>query len=569
MRVSQLFMPTLREDPSDAEVISHKLLLRAGMIRKTAQGIYTYLPLAQRVLRKIAEIVREEMDRQGGQEVGLPIVQPRELWELSERWWLYGKEMFRLKDRHERDFCLGPTHEEVITDLVASEVRSYRELPLLLYQIQDKFRDEIRPRFGLMRCREFIMKDLYSFDVDEDGLEISYRKMYFAYNRVFQRLGLDYRVVEADTGAIGGNVSHEFIVLAASGESLVVFCDTCEYAANVEKAECLAPGEKEEAEMLSLTKVATPGMKTVQEVARYLKKDPDLIMKTLIYLVDDQPYAVVVRGDREVNEVKLKNHLKANEVVLAREEQVKQLLGVSFGSIGPVRLGLPVVADLEVKFMRNAYCGANEEGYHFMNVNPGRDFEPRLYVDIRQAQAGDRCPRCGGTLAETRGIEVGHIFKLGTKYSEKLGAEFLDEEGRKRPMIMGCYGIGISRTMAAAVEQNYDENGIIWPIPIAPYHVIVVPVNIDDLEQRRQAEKIYEELLQDGIEVLFDDRDERAGVKFKDADLIGIPIRVTVGPRSLKAGKVELKLRWEKESELVDTAEVKPKVREIIAKAQK
>jgi len=563
VKASELFFPTLREDPAEAETVSHRLLYRAGMIRKTAAGIYTYLPLGFRVIKKIMNIVREEMDRAGGQEVGLPIIQPKELWTQSGRWEVYGDEMFRLKDRHQRDFCLGPTHEEVITDVVNHEVHSYRDLPLLLYQIQNKYRDEIRPRFGLLRGREFIMKDLYSFDVDEAGLEVSYRKMYDAYCRVFDRLGLRYRVVEADSGAIGGNVSHEFIVLAATGESVVVFCDTCDYAANTEKAECIADTEPQEAQ-LPLTKVATPGQRSIQDVSGFLGIPAQKQVKTMVYLADGVPVAVLVRGDREVNEVKVKNYLKANFIELAPEELVREMVGAGFGSLGPVGMNLKVYADLEVRGMTNFVCGANEDDYHYINVNPGRDFQPEAFCDLRNAEEGDICPACrNGRLKTTRGIETGHIFKLGTKYSEKMGATFLDEKGKERLMVMGCYGIGISRTMAAAVEQNYDENGIIWPLPIAPYQVIIIPVNSKDNQQMETGFKLYHELEEKGYEVIIDDRDQRAGVKFKDADLIGIPIRITVGPNLLKLGQVEIKKRWEKEVKNVPIEEVLSEVSSI------
>jgi len=560
-------MPTLREEPSDTEVISHKLLVRAGMIRKVAGGIYTYLPLAFRVLQKITQIVREEMDKAGGQEVGLPIVQPRELWDQSGRWQLYGDEMFRLKDRHQRDFCLGPTHEEVITAIVNADVHSYRDLPLLLYQIQDKFRDEIRPRFGLMRAREFIMKDLYSFDVDEDGLDISYRKMYFAYSAIFERLGLDFRVVEADSGAIGGNVSHEFIVLARSGESLVVYCDQCDYAANVEKAEAVFEPVETVTECPPLETVYTPGRKSVAEVTEFLGVDPARIIKTLIYMVDDVPHAILIRGDRELNEVKLKNYLQATEMFMAPEDMVKEITGASIGSVGPVGLKIKILADLEIQGMSDAFCGANRDDYHLAHVLPGRDFVPDAYADLRNVEAGDSCPRCRGELLATRGIEVGHIFKLGTKYSQAMDAGFLDEDGVKRHFVMGCYGIGISRVMAAAIEQKHDDDGIIWPMAIAPYQVIIVPVNVGDEQQVECAERLYRELQEAGVEVLYDDREERAGVKFKDADLIGIPLRITIGPKSLKQNKVEIKKRWEAESELVDQDKIVDVVLSLIGKA--
>jgi prolyl-tRNA synthetase len=566
VRASELFFPTLREDPSEAEIASHRLLYRAGMIRKTAGGVYTYLPLGYRVLRKIMNIVREEMDRAGGQELGLPIIQPAELWTRSGRWVVYGDEMFRLKDRHQRDFCLGPTHEEVITDVVDHDVHSYRDLPLLLYQIQNKYRDEIRPRFGLMRAREFIMKDLYSFDVDQEGMNVSYDKMYKAYSRVFDRLGLAYRVVEADSGAIGGSVSHEFVVLASTGESVVVFCDSCGYAANVEKSACVPEPRAEQEIALTLQKISTPEQKTIQEVCRFLELPSHRLVKTLVYMADEEPVAVLVRGDREINEIKLKNHLGCNFIEMADEWTVKEMVGANFGSLGPVGLKMKLYADLEVEQMTNLVCGANEDDYHYINVNPGRDFQPLAFIDIRSAQGGDLCPVCReGKLEETRGIETGHIFQLGTKYSEAMGAKFLDENGQERPMVMGCYGIGVSRVMAAAVEQNHDEHGIIWPISIAPYHVLIVPVNVNNAEQLDVAERIYAMMQEAGIEVLLDDRNERAGVKFKDADLIGIPVRVTIGSKSLQAGQVEVKKRWEKDYELVEIAQVLDTVRSIIS----
>lgn len=565
MRASELFFPTLREDPSEAETISHRLLFRAGMIRKTAGGVYTYLPLGYRIIRKIMNIVREEMDRAGGQEVGLPIIQPKELWMQSGRWAVYGDEMFRLKDRHQRDFCLGPTHEEIITDVVNHEVHSYRDLPLLLYQIQNKYRDEIRPRFGLLRGREFIMKDLYSFDTDDDGLEVSYRKMYDSYCRVFDRMGLDYRVVEADSGAIGGNESHEFIVLASTGESTIVFCDTCNYAANVEKSECIPEPKAEREEALPLYKVNTPGQKSIQDVSQFLGVPEYRQIKTLIYLADGKPLAVLVRGDREVNEIKLKNQLGCNFVEMAGEDVARGTAGAGFGSLGPVGLEMKIYADLEVESMTNCICGANEDDYHFANVNPGRDFQPLAYKDLRNAEEGDLCPVCKlGRLKTTRGIETGHIFKLGTKYSEPMGASFLDEQGKERPVVMGCYGIGISRTMAAAIEQNHDQDGIIWPVQIAPYHVIIVPVNVKDENQMNVAEEIYAKMQNAGLEVILDDRDERAGVKFKDADLVGIPVRITIGPKSLQANQVEVKKRWEKDFARVDIARVLDVVKSII-----
>ncbi len=564
MRSSQLFCPTLREVPSEAEVISHQLLLRAGFIRKASGGVYTYLPLAYRVIKKIENIVREEMDQAGGQEVLMPIMQPAELWQKSGRWEVYGDEMFRLQDRHKRYFALGPTHEEIITTLVDGDVHSYRDLPLLLYQIQNKYRDEIRPRFGLMRGREFIMKDLYSFDIDDEGLDVSYQKMYYAYNQIFTRLGLKYRVVEADSGAIGGNESHEFMVLADSGEAEIVYCDNCDYAANVEKAVCIAEKAETEGNLLPLEKIHTPGQRTIQDLTDFLKIGKDEQIKTLMYDADGELIAAILRGDRELNEIKLKNALGCNELVMANEENVRRSSGAGFGSLGPVGMDVKIYADLEVAAMKNFACGANEDDYHFKNVNLGRDFVPEAILDIRNAVPGDPCPLCQGELKLLRGIEVGHIFKLGTKYSDVMGATFRDQNGQSLPFVMGCYGIGISRTMAAAVEQNSDENGIIWPIPIAPYQVIVVPVNSNKEEQLQAADSIYKILEQEGLEVILDDRDERAGVKFKDADLIGIPVRITIGPKALQENKVEVKKRWEKEVELVEIDEVREKVLKII-----
>lgn len=547
MKFSELFCPTLREMPSEAETVSHQLLLRAGYIRKAGAGIYSYLPLAQRVLRKIECIVREEMDRAGGQELLMPIIQPRELWEQSGRWDVYGDEMFRLIDRHQRYFALGPTHEEIITSLVDGDVHSYRDLPLLLYQIQNKYRDEIRPRFGLMRGREFIMKDLYSFDIDEQGLDVSYRKMYTAYNRIFQRLKLQYRVVEADSGAIGGNESHEFMVLADTGEDTIVFCKKEDFASNVEKAACVFRDNNDHEDIQEMQKIHTPGMRTIKDLVDFTGQPEYRQVKTLMYFADGQLVAAVLRGDRELNEIKLKNVLGCTELFMADDASVRAACGAGFGSLGPVGMDIKVYADQEIAGMRNFTCGANEDDYHFINVNPGRDFLPEDYVDIRNAVEGDACPVCGQPLKMARGIEVGHIFKLGTKYSQVMNATVLDQNGQAVPMVMGCYGIGISRTMAAAIEQNHDENGIIWPIPITPFHVIIVPVNAKKEDQMKTALSLYSELQKCGLEVLLDDRDERAGVKFKDADLIGIPLRITVGPKALQENQVEVKKRWEKE----------------------
>ncbi len=559
MKASNLFYPTLREVPSEAEIASHQLLLRAGFIRKTSAGVYSYLPLAMRVLRKIENIVREEMERAGGQELLMPIIQPKELWEKSGRWSVYGDEMFRLVDRHNRGFALGPTHEEIITTLVDAEVHSYRDLPLLLYQIQNKYRDEIRPRFGLMRGREFIMKDLYSFDQDYAGLDISYQKMYAAYRAIYTRMKLNYRVVEADSGAIGGNESHEFMVLADSGECTILYCDNeiCDYAANVEKAECPAPDEPSSpSKMKTVNKIYTPGLRTIQDLVSDLGISAQDQVKTLMYSVDGEIVAVVLRGDRDLNEIKLKNFLNCRELFMADESSVRAQCAAGFGSLGPLGLKAKIYADLEVAAMRNFSCGANEDDYHYINVNMGRDFVPEAVVDLRNAVEGDLCPLCNGNLQALRGIEVGHIFKLGTKYSDALEAGYRTADGEEKPMVMGCYGIGISRTLAAAVEQNNDNNGIIWPMPIAPYHVIIIPVNTKKEEQMQAAEDIYEKLIRLGVEVILDDRDERAGVKFKDADLIGIPVKITIGPKSLQEKQVEVKKRWADDTELIDIDKV-------------
>ncbi len=563
MRMSELLAPTLRETPGEAEIASHQLLLRAGMMRKTAAGMYTYLPLGWRVLRKIMQIVREEMDAKGGQELLMSIVQPAELWRETGRWEEYGEEMFRLKDRHGREFCLGPTHEELITALVRADVRSYRQLPLLLYQIANKYRDEIRPRFGVMRGREFIMKDLYSFDRDEAGLDESYRKMYDAYSRIFRRCGLVARAVEADSGAIGGDVTHEFMVLADAGEAAVVYCTQCDFAANTEKAEAVAPPQPEgAADVPAPETVATPDVRTLDELSRSLSVGADQCLKTLIYEADGVPVAAVVRGDHELNEVKLKRVLGVTHLALAGAAVVERVTGAPVGFAGPVGLsGVRIVADPWAVAVQDAVAGANAADAHLRHVQPGRDWRPDVVADIRTVGAGDPCPRCGGTLAAARGIEVGQIFKLGTKYSKALGATYLDEQGEARPIVMGCYGIGVSRTMAAIIEQHHDEHGIIWPVSVAPYHVVIVPVMYEDEQQRQVAEDLYRELGAAGVEVVIDDREERAGVKFKDADLLGFPLRITIGPKSLKENQVELKSRDGQLEERVSIAAAVDRVR--------
>jgi prolyl-tRNA synthetase len=540
-----MFLPTVREVPSDAEIISHQLMIRAGMIRKLTSGIYTYLPLGYRVIRKLERIIREEMDRAGAQELFMPTVQPRELWEESGRWSFYGKELLRFKDRNDRDCCLGPTHEEVITDLVRNEIKTYRHLPRNLYQIQTKFRDEIRPRFGVMRCREFGMKDAYSFDADEEGAEISYQKMFEAYTEIFKRCGLEFRAVEADTGSIGGSFSHEFMVMAATGEDSLVFCSNCEYAANLEKAEIAAPEIQpvRTENMLPLESVHTPNMRTIEEVSSFLRVAPRDIVKTMIYTADGQPVAVLVSGDEEVNEIKVKNYLNCDVLEMAMDDVIHEVTGAPRGFAGAVGIKVKIIADYSLSNMTNFVMGANKEDYHIKNVNMGRDVSVTAFADLRIARETDSCARCGRALKFARGIEVGHVFKLGTKYSKAMKAQYLDKNGKEQYMIMGCYGIGVGRTVAAAIEQNHDENGIVWPLPLAPYQVIITPVSAKDDKIKGMSVQLYEALKQRGIEVILDDRDERAGVKFKDADLIGIPLRVTVGQKLLTAGVLEVKIR--------------------------
>ncbi|MDA8428611.1 MAG: proline--tRNA ligase [Geobacteraceae bacterium] len=571
MLYSRYFIPTLKETPSDAEVISHQLMLRAGLIRKLSAGIYNYLPLGLRSIRKFENIVREEMNKADAIEMLMPSVQPAELWQESGRWQFYGKELLRFKDRKENEFCMGPTHEEVITDMVRREIKSYRQMPINFYQIQTKFRDEIRPRFGLMRGREFIMKDAYSFDVDSSAADLSYDKMYQAYMRIFERCGLNFRAVEADTGSIGGSSSHEFMVLADSGEDAIVSCDACRYAANVEKAESRPVPAQAEPELSPLQKTTTPGMKTIADVAGFLGLDSNQTVKTLVYCSEkDEPVMVLLRGDHELNEIKLKNNMGWDEVRMASEEQIMQLTGSPAGFLGPMGLKQPltVIADITVQGMSNVVIGANERDMHFQNANLGRDFTVERFVDLRNVVAGDPCPRCEqGRLEMWRGIEVGHVFKLGTKYSTALNATYLDADGREQVIFMGCYGIGIGRTIAAAIEQNHDENGIIFPLPIAPFHCSVVALNTKDKGVMAEAEEIYFKLEKLGMDVLFDDRDERPGIKFKDNDLIGIPLRIVVGSKGLAEGKVEVKKRATGEVLLLPIEEAIETVRQLVEKA--
>ncbi|MBQ6012586.1 MAG: proline--tRNA ligase [Firmicutes bacterium] len=571
MRASKLFLSTKREAPSDAEIASHILLLRADMIRKEVGGVYNFMPLGWRVLKKIEDIVRQEMDRAGGQEILTSAMQPAELWQESGRWYAYGPELWRVKDRNERDFCLGPTAEEVFTDTVRSSITSHKQLPFNLYQIQTKYRDEARPRFGLIRSREFIMKDAYSFDKDEAGLDKSYQDMYDAYSRVFTRCGLDFRPVEADTGAIGGNGSHEFCALAEVGEEEIIYCDNCGMAATAEKA-AFADENMPEEEMLPMEKVLTPGTKTIEDVCSFLGVPQEKSIKALLFSVwhegsDDPEYiAVFIRGDRQLNKVKLVNTLDVPEfaVQFADEALMGPLTGAVGGFTGPVGLhDCRIIMDSELVGARNMVCGACEADHHIKNVNYGRDFKADIIADLKLLQEGDRCPVCGAPVKSAKGIEVGQVFKLRTKYSESMHAFYKDENMNEKPMVMGCYGIGVTRTMAAVVEQHHDENGIIWPMSIAPYHVIVTLVGIKDEAQKALAEEITAKLEDAGAEVILDDRDERPGVKFKDADLIGIPVRITVGKKAPER-QVEFKLRREADLEVMDADAAVARALEII-----
>jgi prolyl-tRNA synthetase len=569
MRYSNYLLPTLREIPSEAEVPSHQLMLRAGMILKLTSGIYSYLPFGLRSIRKVETIIREEMNRAGAIEVLLPMVQPAELWQESHRWDEYGKELARFKDRHNRDSCLGPTHEEVITDIARRQIRSYRQMPINLYQIQTKFRDEIRPRFGVMRAREFIMKDAYSFDVDAKGEEVSYRKMVNAYSQIFTRCGLRFRVVEAESGLIGGTYSPEFMVLAETGEETIVSCTRCSYAANIERAEFKRSKTEipfpDQKTFKPLQKVLTPNQRTVEDVTQFLNVSAADLVKTLIFVSDKGPVAALVRGDHEINEKKLKIILGTDDLQLADEETVERVSRSPKGFAGPMGLSIPIFADFDIQKMANFVTGANEKDHHFIHVNTGRDFQVSKFVDLRRFAPGDRCPLCGEETRPDKGIEVGHTFKLGTKYSKVLGATYLDDKGMEKEIVMGCYGIGVGRTVAAAIEQYYDEHGIIFPMPIAPFQVMILPVNMKSDLLRETSEELYQALLDHEVEVLLDDREETPGVKFKDADLIGIPLRLTLGEKNLKKGLVEIKKRRTGEIILVKKEEVKGKIKEMIA----
>jgi len=570
MRWSRYFLNTLRETPADADAVSHRLMMRAGMIQKVAAGIYTYLPLGLRAVQKLETIVREEMNREGAVELLMPAISPAELWQESGRWQKYGKELLRMKDRHDRDFCFGPTHEEVVTDTVRKSVVSYRQLPLNLYQIQTKFRDEIRPRFGLMRGREFLMKDAYSFDVDDAGLAEQYARMIRAYSAVFTRCKLDFTMVESDVGAIGGSSAHEFMVLAETGEDAVVKCPAGDYGANLEKASTAELEPPDAGPLEPMRTVDTPGAKTIEQIAAFLKVPPSRTIKTLIFETDREFVAAVVRGDLDVHEVKLKNHLGAEHLQLASEGKVEQVTGGPSGFSGPVGLsGVRIVVDRSVKRLVNVVAGANQADRHLVGVNPGRDFDVTEIADVAAARAGDPCPRCGSPLEVARGIEVGNIFKLGTKYSVPMDCSFLDENGEKKPMVMGCYGLGIGRTVAAVVEQNHDDAGIVWPAPLAPFDVHLIAMNVGDEENRTEAERVYAALGERGVDVLYDDRDERPGVKFKDADLLGLPLRITVGGRSLKEGKIELSRRKDRAVEPVAKEQIVEAAFAAVRQAQK
>jgi prolyl-tRNA synthetase len=571
MKISQLFLPTLREVPADADIISSKLMLRAGMIRKVASGIYEWLPLGLRVLKKVEDIVRQEMNAINGQEVWLPLLLPKELWEETGRWNVYGKELFRLKDRKNSDFCLGPTHEEIITDLVRREVRSYRQLPLMFYQFGTKFRDEIRPRFGVMRAREFYMKDAYSFHADEKDAENYYEKAFEAYKKICEKCGFKYRAVEATSGAIGGSFSHEFMVLADTGEEEIASC-LCGYGANNEKTECIQGAEEKcQGTEEPLKEINTPNLWSVEDVGKFLKEDKKKFFKSMIYVADDKPVMALVRGDYEINEHKLQSVLNCSMLALADETVIEKVTGAPLGFAGPVNLKdktVKIVADYSVELILNAVSGANKKDYHLTNININRDYKPDIIADIRKVAKGDVCPRCKNILNFNRGIEVGHTFKLGVKYSKSMKAVYLDEQGKENLMIMGCYGIGVSRIVAATIEQSNDENGIIWPVPLAPFQVIIIPINFQEEGTKQASLKLYEELTAKGVDVLLDDRDERAGMKFKDADLIGIPYRVTIGDRNLKDNKMEFKARWEKkeESKLINVNDIVDVIAKLIKK---
>lgn len=554
MKASKMLIPTLKEAPNEAIIASHIYLIRAGMIRKLVAGVYNFLPLGIRVLHKVENIIREEMDQSGAQEILSSAIQPKELWELSGRWQKYGPELMRFKDRHDREFCLGPTHEEIFTDLIKNEVKSYKNLPLNIYQIQTKYRDELRPRFGLMRGREFIMKDAYSFDMDEKGLNEAYQNMYETYQRIFTRLHLKYKIVLADTGAIGGSESHQFMALSEVGESNIIYCDHCHYAADEEKAESWDSDYKNNEAELPLEKVYTPNQKTIEEVSHYLNVSTQDVVKTMVYKANEAYVCVLVRGDREVNLIKVCNALQIaeHELVLASKEEIEKLGSVD-GFVGPCHMKIRVLVDQEVAKMKNIIVGANQKDYHFVNVNINRDYNGEIFF-LRDCKENDLCPICKQPLKSQRGIEIGQIFKLKTKYSDSMGCTYLNEEGKNIPMVMGCYGIGVTRTLASIVEQYHDDQGIIWPLNVAPYHVVIIPIRYQN-EQQELADSIYHQLQEKHVEVILDDRNVQAGVKFKDWDLIGIPMSITVGKRASE-GIVEFKFRSDNQKQELTVDEV-------------
>ena len=543
MRLSNYFAPTLREAPAEAEIISHKLLIRAGMIKKVAAGIYSFLPNGKRVLDKVENIIREEMNAAGAREVLMPVLQPADLWQKTGRWDEYGPEMMRVKDRNERDFALGPTHEELITSIVAAEVRSYKELPQNLYQIQVKFRDEIRPRFGLMRAREFIMKDAYSFHTSQESLQETYDKMSVAYSNIVKRCGLKFKAVKAEAGLIGGDASEEFMVLASTGEDMILYCNKCEYGANIEQAKALRDYKEEKEKSESLKEVDTPGKKSIGEVSEFLNVEPERLAKTLVYLCDSEPVLVVLPGDREANENKIKRATECKEIRLFNEDDFDKYEDLVEGYVGPMDQKYKIIVDEDIVKIKNMIIGANKNDSHLINVNYDRDFKAEIVADIKYACEGDICPSCAGNLGDARGIEVGHIFQLGTKYSEAMGATYVDENGKNNPMLMGCYGIGVTRMISAAIEQNHDEKGIIWPKNIAPFEVVIVQTDMKDEKLNKASQELYNKLVDKDFEVVYDDRSERAGVKFADADLIGYPIQIVFGKTYINDEKVELKIR--------------------------
>ncbi|MFQ5963644.1 MAG: proline--tRNA ligase [Candidatus Scalinduaceae bacterium] len=564
MRWTQTFIPTLKENPSDAEIDSHKLMIRSGMIRKLSAGVYSYLPLGSKVLNKVKNIIREEMNASGAIEIFLPAIQPLTLIEISGRINVFGNDLLCIKDRHGKEMALSPTHEEVITDLIKNELNSYKHLPLILYQIQTKFRDEVRPRFGVLRSKEFLMKDAYSFDIDNEGLNTSYQKMYETYCRIMERCKLDYLAIEADSGAMGGEVSHEFMVPNKNGEDVIIKCRSCDYTANIEKAKPAPINSKDSTSLEGLKEVSTPNMTTIKEVSDFLGVEPDKMIKTLIYSYNNKNVAVLIRGDHDVNETKLAKALSQDKITLADEDTVVKLTNSPVGFAGPIGLKTRIIADQAVSILNNCVVGGNKADTHIVNANLERDYKIDKVADIRYVTEGDKCPKCKELLDISHGIEIGHVFKLGTKYSEALGAKFLDRSGKEHPIVMGSYGIGLNRIIAATIEKSHDSNGIIWPLPLSPYEVLVLPVNTRDGILMNTATNIYDELCKAGIETLFDDRDQRPGFKFKDADLIGIPIRITVGNRFKENGEVEIKIRSENKTHFSRLENITTEIRNLI-----